>query len=406
MVRLPERTHSVYLDYHASTPCDPRVVEAMLPYFADTCANPASSIHMDGRKAAQAVETARQQVAASIGAEPHDIVFTSGATESNNLAILGSARASSCGRMRILAGAIEHKSVLAPCRSLRHQGFDVEIIPVARDGQIDLHALTDMLDKRTFLVSVQAVNNEIGTIQPMSEICELVHAYGALLHCDAAQALGRIAITVGSSGVDLLSLSGHKCYGPKGIGALYVRGGVRNAPLESLVYGGGQEYNVRSGTLNVPGIVGLGAAAELAEGERRSDSCRIEQLRDCFEHQVISAIPTAHRNGAVGARVAGNSSLTLPGIEVEALVARLGDVLCSTGAACALGAPEPSHVLTAIGLTRADAYSTLRIGFGRFSTQDDTSYAALGLVRTVEAIGRATLAAKRRILGEYTHLIH
>lgn len=357
---------------------------------------------MDGRKAAQAVETARQQVAAAIGAESHEIAFTSGATESNNLAILGSARASSYGRTRILAGAIEHKSVLAPCRSLRKQGFDVEIIPVARDGQIDLRALTDMLDRCTFLVSVQAVNNEIGTIQPISEICELAHEYGALLHCDAAQALGRIAINAGSSGVDILSLSGHKCYGPKGIGALYVRGGVRNAPLESLVYGGGQEYNVRSGTLNVPGIVGLGVAAELAEGERWSDTGRVKQLRDWFEHQVISAIPTAHRNGAVGARVAGNSSLTLPGIEAEALIARLGDVHCSTGSACAAGALEPSHVLTAIGLTRAESYSTLRIGFGRFSTQDDVYNAALGLVRTVEGFGRVWSRDKTRLSGEHT----
>ena len=395
------RTCGVYLDNHASTPCDPRVVEEMLPYFYEKCANPASSMHADGRKAAQAVQAARQQVAASIGAEPSEIIFTSGATESNNLAILGAASASSCGRRRILAGAIEHKSVVVPCWSLLKQGFDVEIIPVADDGRIDLNALADMLDENTFLVTVQAVNNEIGTIQPVSEVCEIAHASGALLHCDAAQALGRIGIHVGHWGADLLSLSGHKCYGPKGIGALYIRGGARSAPLQSIVHGGGQEFDVRSGTLNVPGIVGLGAAAEFAERDRRSDSERIGRLRDRLERQVISSIPTARRNGATVARVAGNSSLTLPGIEAEALIARLGDVHCSTGAACTAGALEPSHVLSAIGLTRAEAYSTVRVGIGRFNTEDDVSYAASRLVRTVERLSRIPTPAKTRSPSEH-----
>ena len=400
--RRRQLTGGAYLDNHASTPCDPRVVEEMLPYFYEECANPASSMHADGRKAARAVETGRQQVAASIGAEPSEVIFTSGATESNNLAILGTVGASSCGRRRILAGAIEHKSVLVPCWSLRNQGYDVEIIPVAGDGQIDLDALADMLDKDTFLVTVQAVNNEIGTIQPVSEVCDLVHASGALLHCDAAQALGRIEIHVGKWGVDLLSLSGHKCYGPKGIGALYVRGGARSAPLQSLVHGGGQEFDVRSGTLNVPGIVGVGAAAEFAERERQSDSRRIGRLRDRFERQVISGIPAARRNGAYATRVAGNSSLTLPGIEAEALIARLGDVQCSTGAACTAGALEPSHVLSAVGLTRAEAYSTVRVGIGRFNTQDEVSYAASRLVRTAECLSRVSAPSKTRLPSEQT----
>ena len=394
-------TCGVYLDNHASTPCDPRVVKEMLPYFYEKCANPASSMHAHGRQAAEAVQNARRQVAASIGAEPTEIIFTSGATESNNLAILGAAGASSCGRRRILVGAIEHKSVLAPCRSLLKQGFDVEIVPVAGDGSIDLHALADMLDESTFLVTVQAANNEIGTIQSVSEVCELAHASGALLHCDAAQALGRVGIDVSIWGADLLSLSGHKCYGPKGIGALYIRGGARSAPLKSLVHGGGQEFDVRSGTLNVPGIVGLGAAADFAERERLSDSEKIGRLRDGFERQVISAIPTARRNGATAARVAGNSSLTFPGIEAEALIARLGDVHCSTGAACMAGALEPSHVLSAIGLTRAEAYSTVRVGIGRFNTEDDVSYAASRLVRTVERLSRIPAAAKTHFTSEH-----
>ena len=380
--RRPLAPRNVYLDYHASTPCDPRVVEAMLPYFLDTYANPASSVHRAGRKASDAVETAREQVARAIGAEPGEIVFTSGATESNNLAILGSGAGSSCGRTNVLASAIEHKSVLAPCRSLTNRGFNFDVIPVDRDGLLDLGALVELVDDSTFLVSVQAVNNEIGTIQPILEVVQIAHAAGALVHCDAAQALGRIPIDVGDWGVDLLSLSGHKCYGPKGVGALYVRGAARNAPMEPLVHGGGQEYELRAGTLNVPGIVGLGLAAEIAAAEREAETKRVAMLRDWLEAWVLEAVPDAHRNGSLGRRVAGNSSITFPGMDAEALIANLRDVHLSTGSACTSGAPTPSHVLLAIGLTRAHSYCTIRIGLGRFTAPEEINYAARHLTST------------------------
>ena len=373
---------NVYLDYHASTPCDPRVVEAMLPYFLDTFANPSSSVHLAGRKAADAVEKARRQVARAIGAEPGEIVFTSGATESNNLAILGSSAGSSRGRTNVLASAIEHKSVLAPCRSLTNRGFNFDLIPVDRDGLLDLGALVELVDDRTFMVSVQAVNNEIGTIQPVLEVVQIAHAAGALVHCDAAQALGRIPIDVGDWGVDLVSLSGHKCHGPKGVGALYVRGGARVAPIEPLQFGGGQEYELRSGTLNVPGIVGFGLAAELAAAEPETETKRVASLRDCFEARVLEAVPGAYRNGSLLHRAAGNSSITFPGVDADALIANLPDVHLSTGSACTSGAPAPSHVLLAIGLTREHSYCTIRIGLGRFTAPEEVNYAAHHLTST------------------------
>lgn len=389
--RRPVAPGSVYLDYHASTPCDPRVLEAMLPYFLDTFANPASSVHLAGRKAADAVEKARRQVARAIGAEPGEIVFTSGATESNNLAILGSSTGSSCGRTNVLASAIEHRSVLAPCQSLTSKGFSFRAIPVHRDGLLDLGALVELVDDGTLIVSVQAVNNEIGTIQPLLEVVQIAHAAGALVHCDAAQALGRIPIDVGDWGVDLLSLSGHKCYGPKGVGALYVRGGARNAPIEPLIHGGGQEYDLRAGTLNVPGIVGLGLAAEIAAADRERETKRVAMLRDWFEAQILKTAPGAYRNGSLLHRVAGNSSITFPGVDAEALIANLRDVHVSTGSACTSGAPEPSHVLLALPLDRASAFQTLRIGIGRFVVEQDIRIAVreivAALARHVELSG-------------------
>lgn len=378
-LRRPRR--SVYLDYHASTPCDPRVVEKMLPYLLDCFANPSSTIHAAGRGAAEAVEAARRQVASAIAAEPSEIVFTSGATESNNLAILGTVGAAPNDRLKVLASAIEHKSVLAPCRKLPERGPRLEVIPVQRDGRIDLGRFAQRLDERVFLVSVQAVNNEIGTIQPVREIVQIAHAAGTLVHCDAAQALGRIPVDVGDWGVDLLSLSGHKCYGPKGVGALYIRGGARSAPLESLVFGGDQESGLRSGTLNVPGIVGFGESAEIAAEECQSDVSRIAPLRDWLEEQILSNIPGSRRNGSLNHRIACNSSLTFPGVEAEALIAQTRDVYLSTGSACTTGAPEPSHVLTEIGLVHADAYSTIRIGLGRYTTSEDTTQAASRLIQ-------------------------
>ncbi len=376
----------VYLDYHASTPCDPRVVEAMLPFFIETFANPSSSIHAQGRQAAEAVEKARAQIAQTIGAASGEVIFTSGATESNNLAIQGAMRCAPAGRRKVLATAIEHKCVLESCRWLANHGYDFEVIPVGEDGLVDLGALVDLVDERTAIVSVQAASNEIGTIQPIAEVAQVVHRAGALLHSDAAQALGRIPIDVGPWGVDLLSLSGHKCYGPKGVGALYVRGGTRSAPLEPLVFGGGQEAGLRSGTLNVPGIVGFGRACEIAQEEMSRESVRIGLLRDWFEKLVLDAVRDVQRNGALSRRLSGNSSLRFQRVDADALIANLPDIALSTGSACTSGALEPSHVLTAIGLSREEASSTVRVGIGRFTMQSELHYAADRISQVVDRI--------------------
>jgi cysteine desulfurase len=364
---------AVYLDYHASTPCDPRVVEAMLPFFIESFANPSSS-HRQGRAAAAAVSHARSQVAGVLGASPGEIVFTSGATESNNLAVLGAARAAPATRRKIIVSAIEHKAVMEPAVWLERSGFEVVRLPVETDGCVDLYELANSVDERTAIVSIQAANNEIGTIQPISEITQIVHRAGALFHCDAAQALGRIPVDVIEWDVDLLSMSGHKCYGPKGIGALYIRGGPRNAPLEPLFAGGGQEGGLRPGTLNSPGIVGLGRACELI-AEDPAEGARLAHLRDRFEQDLQRQLPWISRNGPNVRRLPGNSSIRIPGVDAEAMIANLPDVTLSTGSACTAGALAPSHVLLAIGLTRAAAHETVRVGIGRFTMEEDLRYA-------------------------------
>ena len=367
---------SVYLDYHASTPCDPRVVEAMLPYFVEHYANPSSSQHASGREAAKAVGAGRESVAEAIGADPAEIVFTSGATESNNLAIQGLARATSGARRKILVSTIEHKCVLGAARSLRELGFAIETIPVDAAGVLDLGRLVERVDDTTLLVSVQAANNEIGTIQAVAEIAQVVHRVGAAFHCDAAQAFGRIPVDVRAWDVDLLSLSAHKAYGPKGVGALYVRGGARSAPLSPLLHGGGQESGLRSGTLNVPGIVGFAVAADIGMAGMDRETERVCRLRDRLEHLLHASLGGVQVNGAKNRRLAGNSSLTFIGADAEAVIGNARELSLSTGAACASGAIDPSHVLVAIGLDRGQAFQTLRIGIGRFTMPDDIDFAA------------------------------
>ena len=381
----------VYLDYHASTPCDPRVVEAMMPFLVDCYANPSSSIHREGQRAARAVASARGLVASALRSSPNEIVFTSGATESNNLAILGSARASATARRRVVVSAIEHKCVLNAAKHLALVGWDVQVAPVSSDGTIDLGALVGLVDKGTALVSIQAASNEIGTIQPVEAIAQIVHRGGAIFHCDAAQALGRLEIDVTTWDVDLLSLSAHKAYGPKGVGALYVRGGASRAPLEPLQYGGGQEAGLRSGTLNVPGIVGFSRAVELATDQRQVENRRIQDLRDRMESRVVADIPGVRRNGALHQRLSGNSSFTFPGCEAEAIIARLPGFAISTGSACSSGAVEPSHVLVAIGVSRAEAHQTIRIGLGRFSSADDVDAFCAELAPAVAAVRQTSL---------------
>ena len=364
----------IYLDYHATTPCDPRVVEVMLPYLTSDFGNPASGFHVYGRRAARAVEMAREQVAALIGAQASEIVFTSGATESNNLVLLG-LTSSDQSRRRIVTTAVEHKSVLEPCRILHERGFEVVVLPVLPDGTVDLAAAEAAINEETLLVSVQTANNEIGTIQPIAVLAELAHRRGALLHTDAAQAVGKIPFDVEELGIDFASVSAHKLYGPKGIGALYVRSGLRRR-LTPLLLGGGQEFNLRPGTLNVPAIVGFGEACRLAREEMPEEARRVAALRDLLESQLANRIPGLRFNGHRTRRLPGNSSITFPKIEADVLIANVPEVALSTGSACSSGTIEPSHVLTAIGLDWEEAQATIRIGIGRFTTREEIERAA------------------------------
>jgi len=361
----------IYLDYNATTPCDPRVLQAMLPYFSELYGNPANGLHVLGRKAARAVETAREQAAALLGAHSSEIFFTSGATESNHLALLGAAEYAPANRRKIITCAIEHKAVLAPCKRLAERGFEVVILPVDENGLVRLADLENALGEDTFLVSIQAANNEIGALQPIAEIAALAHRHGALVHTDAAQAAGKISVDVKTWEVDLLSFSGHKMYGPKGIGGLYVRGGKREIPLRPILEGGGQENGLRAGTSNVPGIVGLGAACQIAAAELPVERARIQSLREELEHGLLEVLPQARINARSAPRLPNTINLTIEGIEADALLLNLPDLMMSTGSACNTGATEPSPVLQAIGLSRAQAASSIRISLGRMTRQED-----------------------------------
>lgn len=381
----------VYLDNHATTPCDPLVVEAMLPYFGEVFANPASTVHRAGRQASEAVKEARQQVADLIGARAGEMVFTSGATESNNLVITGVAQGHMGDRRRIVTTAIEHEAVLKPCQWLTREGFETVTVSVDKRGRVDLEELRKAVDENTLLVSVQAANNEIGTLQQVGEIASMAHSKGSLVHCDAAQAAGRVPINVGEWSVDFLSISAHKLYGPKGVGALYVRGGPYAQPVHPLSIGGGQERQLRAGTLNVPGIVGMGKACELSRELLEQDSERIGKLRDELEEKILGNISGAKVNGDPQRRLPGNSNLTFPYIDVDALIVNMPNVGISTGSACTVGTQEPSHVLTAIGLSREEAFTSIRIGIGRFNQREEISWAAENLLKAYGRVSRLSM---------------
>ena len=362
----------IYLDNNATTPCDPQVLEKMLPFFNQLFANPANGYHRLGRLAAKAVENAREQVASLIGANPEEIFFTGGASESNNLAISGLARMAKKGeRTRIVTSKIEHKAVLLPCEKLASEGFEVIFLPVDSKGRVSISEAKAAINDNTLMVSIQTANNELGVIQPISEIAELSHQYGAFFHTDAAQAVGKIPINLQDTDIDLLSISAHKLYGPKGVGAIFIRGGNRRIPIEPLILGGGQEKGVRSGTSNVPGIVGFGEACQIVERKMPEESKRIGELRDLFEQSLKNGIDGLEINGSNVSRLPNTSSLTFPNVEAETLLLNLPDVMLGTGSACHSGAIEPSHVLQAIGLSRQAAYSTIRASFGRFSTKEE-----------------------------------
>ena len=369
----------IYLDNQATTACDPRVVAAMLPWLTENFANPHSAEHAMGRAAEAAVEQARAEIAALVGAEPREIVLTSGATESNNIAIKGAARhARRVGdpRLRVITLATEHRCVLESVADLAEDGFDPVVLPVRRDGTLDPQTLSDALAVPTLLVSVMAVNNETGVIQDLHEIGGIVHAAGALLHTDAAQACGKILTDV--AGIDLMSLSAHKLYGPKGVGALFVRRRPR-ARVAALFSGGNQERGLRSGTLPTPLVVGFGLACRIAAAEMAAEQARIAGLRDRCHAILLAEIPGLVLNGHPTRRIAGNLNLTFPTGDAASLMAANPDLCISTGSACSSAAIAPSHVLRALGLTDAEAARSLRIGIGRFTSAADIDVAAHAL---------------------------
>ena len=378
-------TLPIYLDYQSTTPCDPRVVEAMLPYFNERFGNPHSRNHSHGWTAENAVEEARAHIATLIGADPRDIVFTSGATESNNLALKGVASFYKDRKRHIITAVTEHKCVLDSCRHLEEEGFDVTYLPVQKDGLIDLKQLQETLRDDTLLVSIMAINNEIGVIQPIKEIGALCRQRGIFFHTDAAQALGKIPLNVDEMNIDLMSLSSHKIYGPKGIGALYVRRKPR-VRLNALIHGGGQERGMRSGTLPTPLCVGFGVACQLAGQEMKEEFQRIQSLSDHFYAQLTQALPEVYLNGHPALRYPGNLNISFACVEGEGLMMGIKDLSLSSGSACTSASLEPSYVLRALGVSEELAHTSLRIGVGRFTTQDELDFALEKIVQSVQRL--------------------
>ena len=374
----------IYLDYNATTPVDSAVLDAMLPYFAENFGN-ASSIHSPGQRARGAVDAARASVAALLGAKPSEIVFTSGGTESDNLALFGVVAASQEPRKHVITTAIEHHAVLNAAQALENIGADVTFIPVGREGTVDPEDIRRALKPETVLISVMYANNELGTIQPIEEIGRIAVAADVLFHCDAVQAAGKLPLDVNRLGVDLLSISAHKIYGPKGVGALYVRSGTR---LEPQFHGGHHERDRRPGTENVPGIVGLGKAAELVRKNLMTDCARITSLRNRLEDALLATCGDARVNGNCAQRVSNTSNISFHAAGGEALVIALDlqGIACSTGAACSSGAVGPSHVLLAIGLSPDEARSSLRLSLGRTTTAEEIDQAIAVIPQAVERL--------------------
>ena len=387
----------LYLDYHATTPVDPRVLEAMLPYFSERFGNPHSKQHAWGWEGRDAVEVARAQVAALIGASAGEIVFTSGATESNNLALRGVVARSASARAsagHVITTAIEHKSVLDVCNGFEQDRCAVTVLGVDRGGLVDPAELKQALRPDTVLVSIMAANNEIGTVQPMAALGAIVREHGALFHTDAAQAAGKVPIDVRAMHIDLLSLTGHKFYGPKGCGALFVRKAKPRITLVPQVAGGGQENGIRSGTLNVPGIVGLGQAAEICRLEMADEAARLGALRDRLLDGLRSRLPGLRINGTLAHRLPHNLHVSFDGVEGEALLMALGDLAVSTGSACSSGSQAPSHVLQAIGATSQGAGASVRFGLGRSTTSADIDFAIERVSTVVTALLAASLLSR------------
>ncbi len=395
----------VYLDHHATTPLDPEALDAMMPFLRGEFGNAASRTHAYGWRAAEAVESARARVAAAIGGEAREIVFTSGATEANNLAILGFAEANADRGRHVVTAATEHTSVLDPCRELRARGFDVGVLPVDSDGRLSPEDVARSLKPETILVTLALANNEIGTLHPIAAIAMAARERGIACHCDASQAVGKVPVDVRRLGVDLLSFTAHKLYGPKGVGALWVRRATPRLALAPLLFGGGHEKGLRPGTPNVPGAVGFGVAAEKAAGRVFEESLRIGSLRDRLERSILGRLPGVVRNGHPAERLPGNANLSFEGVTAEAVMEGMRDeVAVSSGSACSSASVSASHVLLAIGRDERLAHASIRFGVGRQNTEKDIDRAADAVVREVTRLRAAEPArtaerpADRRII--------
>jgi cysteine desulfurase len=380
-VKLP-----IYMDNHATTPLDPRVLEAMMPYLTNRFGNAASRNHPFGWEAEHGVETAREQIAKLIGATAKEIIFTSGATESDNLALKGVAEMYREKGNHIITAVTEHKAILDTCKRLEKEGFRVTYLPVQQDGRIDLEDLKRAMDDKTILVSIMFANNEIGVIQPVEEIGKLCRERGVFFHSDATQAVGKVPVDVNKHNIDLLSISGHKMYGPKGVGALYVRRRNPRVQLTAIIDGGGHERGMRSGTLNVPGIVGLGAACEIAMKDLPQESCKLAGLRNRLRDKIMSQLDEVYINGSTEHRLPGNLNISFAYVEGESLLMGINDIAVSSGSACTSATLEPSYVLKALGAGDDLAHSSIRFGLGRFNTEAEVDYVAAKVVDVVKKL--------------------
>jgi cysteine desulfurase len=376
----------IYMDNHATTPMDPRVFETMRPYFTDIFGNAASRNHSFGWQAEEAVETARKQLADLVGANPKEIIFTSGATESNNLALKGVAEMYAEKGNHIITAATEHKAILDTCKRLEKNGCRVTYLPVQANGLIDLDMLRDAITDKTILISIMYANNEIGVIQPMAEIGKIAKEKGVLVHSDAVQAIGKVPVNPMKDNIDLMSMTGHKLYGPKGCGALYVRRRNPRVQLTSQMEGGGHERGMRSGTLNVPGIAGFGKACELARLEMPEESKRLRFLRDKLKDKLMSELDEVYVNGAMESRLPHNLNISFAYVEGESLLMGINDIAVSSGSACTSATLEPSYVLKALGAGDDLAHSSIRFGLGRFNTEEEVDYVANKVIDVVRKL--------------------
>jgi len=365
----------VYLDNQATTPLDPKVFSTMEPWFTEKFGNASSRNHTYGWEAEEAVEIARESVAATIVALPKEIIFTSGATEANNIALQGAAKSYQDQGRHIITVKTEHKAVMDVCQQLSKDGFDITYLPVDKDGILDLNKFEDAIRDDTILASVMHVNNEIGVIQPIKELGAICKNKGIIFHVDAAQSMGKLSINVDDMGIDLLSISAHKFYGPKGVGALYVRQKNPRVQLQPIMFGGGHERGIRSGTLPVPNIVGLGKSCDIAADVMIEENLRISQLCETLLKGIRAENPNVSINGSMEYRVAGNLNMSFPGANNEAIIAAIPDIAISSGSACTTSTMEPSHVLLALGMSKNEVYSSLRFGIGRFNTEEEIQIA-------------------------------